>query len=205
MRKLIAFFVVAAVAVTANQAFAQCATCAGSAPTFSQPAYAAPQVFSAPVQSFAAPVESYAAPVDYGTSAPVEYGTPVDYGTAAPIEYGTSAPIEYGTPVASSGCSSCCGGCGSAVGTVVSGGDISGGGFVSGEMSPYSTQGLPAGAVVVSDVVSGEGSTEGTVEGTVESTSVMGSSDAVEPPAPDEDKAVDKLPAEGSASKADGT
>jgi len=72
-------------------------------------------------------------------------------------------------------------------------------------MSAYSTQGLPAGAVVVSDVVVGEGSVEGTVEGTVESTSVMGKADAVEPPSPEEDAAVDKLPAEGSATKADGT
>ena len=67
MRKLIAFFVVAIVAVTANQAFAQCATCAGSAPVFSQPVtYGAPEVYSAP-QAYSAPVQSYAAPIEYGT------------------------------------------------------------------------------------------------------------------------------------------
>ena len=186
MRKLIAFFVVAMVAVTANQAFAQCATCAGSAPTFSQPVtIAAPQVYSAPVESYSAPIAYQAAPIEYGTAAPVEYGTPVD----------------YGTPVVSSGCSGCCGGCGAV------------GGTVSGEMAPYSTQGLPPGAVVISDVVSGEGAegaTEGAVEGTVvESTSVMGSTEAVEPPSPEEDNEVEKLPAaaksaEGSAAKATG-
>ena len=189
MRKLIAFFVVAIVAVTANQAFAQCATCAGSAPVFSQPVtYGAPQVYSAP-QAYSAPVQSYAAPIEYGTS--------------APIQYGTSAPIEYGTPVASTHCGGCCGGCGSAVS-----GDV-----MSGGMSAYSTQGLPPGAVVISDVVSdGSASSEGAVEGTVvgQPASVMGSSETVEPPAPMEDKAVEKLPmegkAEGSATKGgDGT
>ncbi|MDA8563481.1 hypothetical protein N9L06_03410 [Mariniblastus sp.] len=187
MRKLIAFFVVAVVAVTANQAFAQCATCAGSAPTFSQPVMAsAPQVYSAPV-------ENYSAPVAYQSA-------PVQYGTAAPMQYETAAPIQYGTPVMSSGCSSC-GGMGG----------VSTMGTMSGEMSPYSTQGLPPGAVVISDVVAGEGSSEegttGEVEGTVvESTSVMGATEAVEPPAPEEDAEVDKLPTEeGSASKAEGS
>ena len=79
-------------------------------------------------------------------------------------------------------------------------------------MSAYSTQGLPPRAVVISDVVSDGTATEGAVEGTVvgQPASVMGSSETVEPPAPMEDKAVEKLPmegkAEGSATKGgDGT
>ena len=197
MRKLIASFVVVAVAVTANQVFAQCATCAGSAPSFSQPTtYAAPQVYSAPVQSYAAPAQSYAAPVE-------SYPAAVSY---------ESAPVQYGTPVASSGCSSCSGG-GMVSGGIIDGGMVSGGmvegGMMSGEMSPYSTQGLPAGAVVISDVVAGEeGSNEGTVEGTVvgdTSASEGSPTDAVEPPTPEpqEDAAVDKLPTEDTSEAAE--
>ena len=178
MRKLIAFFVVVAVAVTANQASAQCATCAGSAPSFSQPAYSAPQVYSAPVeQVYSAPM----APVEQAYAAPMAY-------ESAPMAYTSSAPVE------TSGCSSCssCSSCG--------GDSVAAGG----QMSPYSTQGLPAGAVIISDVVSGsnaseEGaSVEGTVVGDSGSSEAGSPTEAAEPPAPQpqEDAVVPPLPTE---------
>lgn len=89
---------------------------------------------------------------------------------------------------------------------MVSGGIVEGG-MMSGDMSPYSTQGLPPGAVVISDVVSGEGaSNEGTVEGTVvgDTSSEAGSpTEAAEPPAPEpqEETAVDTLPTEDTDSE----
>ncbi len=81
-------------------------------------------------------------------------------------------------------------------------GAIVDGGMMSSGMSPYSTQGLPPGAVVISDVVSGDGSSEaGTVEGTVvgDTAPETGSpTEAAEPPAPEpqEDTAVETLPTE---------
>ncbi len=207
MKKIAALCVAAAFAFSAVPAFAQCASCGGNAPVFSQPvasSYApavnynyAPAVNYAPQATYAAPVVSQ--PVYNSAPMPVYNSAPMPVYNSAPIVsapvMGTvvnSAPVGgtiigggqiVGAPMmAGSACGGCCGGCApmsGVVGTPMMSGTIVGGTPMAGQIV-YET-GMPLQGTIVSDVVVDSGEVTGeVVEGTVETGS---KAEMVEPPA----------------------
>lgn len=174
MKKVIALMAASSVAVFAGQVSAQCATCAGGSPTFSQPAAAA-----APAPVYSAPVQSYGAPVEY-ESAPMV--SDIVYPAASGC-VGCSGSVEYPMEVASSG-TSCCG-CGSACGSSV-------GSSVGQTIWVDGLQGT-----VISETVVEDSTVEGTVVGS-DSGSDEDASHSSPQPDGEEDAVVPPMPTEES-------
>jgi len=192
MKNFVSFCVAVAVAACAVPSMAQCTSCGGGAPVFSQPvmmnSYVPQATYSAPMMSqpvYSAPMSQpvYNAPM----SQPV-YSSPVVSAPmmSAPI-MSSPAPI-ISSPIVSSGCSGCGGGIvmGSPVmGSPVMSGEVISGGIVGGEVmnNGYTGPGQiisweggsPIQGTIVSDVLveGGEASTEGAAANAV---------DVVEPP-----------------------
>ena len=186
MKNLVSFCVAVAVAAYAVPAMAQCTSCGGGAPVFSQPvmmnSYAPQATYSAPVMSqqvYSAPMSQpvYSAPM----SQPV-YSSPVVSAPMSQPVYNApmSQPVYSSAPMMSSGCGGCCGGCG---GGMVMGSPVMGGTVMGGEVISGSTVGngqiISGGIVGGGQIISWEGGTE--IQGTIVSDVVVEGGEAAAP------------------------
>ncbi len=192
MKSLMSLSLMAVLGLIANPVFAQCSSCAGNSPVFSQSyapvsygnqmSYAAPNYYP----SYNAPAMSYAQPA---YSQP-QYSQPVYSQSGCSSCYGNSfvsAPVYqnvYSQPMyMNSGCNSCGGG------TVVYGGDMG----MMGAANSYSYPSMGSGSIVVDG---GGVMVPGTM---VENNAVLGGSvvtpsEVVTPPSASTDNSIPPVP-----------
>ncbi len=187
MKKFVSFCVAAAVAVSAVPAMAQCSSCGGGAPVFSQPVMSS----YAPQATYGQQVYSQPAYSQPAYNQPV-YNAPM---MSASV-YGTqmaSGCVGCGSAPMASGCVGCgsapmasgCGGCGSAPMAMASGcgagcGAGCGGAVMSGGQIIIWEGGTQIRGTIVSDVLVEGGEEAAATEGAVDAGSNV---DVVEPPA----------------------